>query len=229
MRGRWALAAAAVLALVVVAGAGGLSVRALAGTTHTKVVTKNVTKFCVYVDRHNGGSSYGDVSVVPKYMNKTCIVGKRGPAGDSSVITWNKTVATAPAPPAAPRVGSGLLANDVDLAKVGPFTVRGFCSNNGSVQAQTRVLSAQDGSSFAWDDSTYPADFNNGSNVQASNIATGLPQSPSFVTEYNNGEFSVSTPDQKMAFTGFASNGVYIQGATGPACSFIGHLVVENP
>jgi hypothetical protein len=32
-----------------------------------------------------------------------------------------------------------------------------------------------------------------------------------------------------MAFTGFAANGVYIQGPEGPACSFIGHLVVENP
>jgi hypothetical protein len=43
-----------------------------------------------------------------------------------------------------------------------------------------------------------------------------------------NGEFSVSTADQKTAFTGFATNGVYIQGPTGPACSFTGYLVLEK-
>jgi hypothetical protein len=191
-------------------------------------VTKNVTKFCVYVDRHNGGASYGDVSVVPKYKHQTCIVGKRGPAGDSSVITWNKTVATAPSI-GATRAGTGSLANFVDLATVGPFTVRGYCQSGDGVGAVTRVLSAQDGSSFAWDDDSQPASFNNGNSLQASNFANGTSQSPSFVTEYQNGEFSVTTGDQKMAFTGFAANGVYIQGPEGPACSFIGHLVVENP
>ena len=97
------------------------------------------------------------------------------------------------------------------------------------MSAVTRVLSAQDGSSFAWDDNSDPADFNNGESLQASNFANGSIQSPSFVTEYTNGEFAVSTADQKMAFTGWAANGVYIQGPAGPACSFIGHLVVENP
>jgi hypothetical protein len=91
MRGKLALAGAAVLALVVVGGVGGLTVRAFGGTAAVK--TKTVTKLCVYVDRRDGGDSYGDYSADPTYGNKVCITGKRGPAGDSSVITWNKTVA----------------------------------------------------------------------------------------------------------------------------------------
>ena len=229
MRGRWALAAAAVLALVVVGGVGGLTVRAFAGTTQSKVVTKTVTKFCVYVDRRNGGASYGDISVVPKYKNKVCIAGKRGPAGDTHVITWNKTIATAPAPPSAPQRSGGFSGNTVVLATVGPFTVKGYCAAPEGVEAYTNVASAQDGSSLAWDDSMYAGNFNSGNEHGVSNFAFGGPQSPSLTTEYQNGEFVASTNDQATAFTGFASNGVYIQGSEGPACSFIGYLVVEDP
>ncbi|HEY2354594.1 MAG TPA: hypothetical protein VGH79_06835 [Gaiellaceae bacterium] len=200
--------------------------RAFAGNTSTKVVTKNVTKFCVYVDRHNGGDSYGDVSVLPKYKNKTCIVGKRGPAGDSSVVSWNKTVANAPAPPSQKH---GLSANYVDLAKVGPFTIRGYCALGEGVESYTDVISAQNGSSLAWDDeSNYPASFQAGDDRRVSNSADGSSQSPSFVTEYENGEFAVASADQTTAFTGFAENGVYIQGADGPACSFTGYIVIEK-
>ena len=60
MRGKWALAAAAVLVLVVVGGVGGLTMRAFAGVAHTTIKTNTVTRFCVYVDRTNGGDSYGD-------------------------------------------------------------------------------------------------------------------------------------------------------------------------
>lgn len=228
MRGRWALAAAAVLALVVVGGVGGLTMRAFGGVAHGTVVTKTVTRFCVYVDRRNGGASYGDVTVSPKYQHKVCIVGKRGPAGDSSVVTWNKTIASAPSPPGAKRKAGGLAANSIALAQVGPFTVKGYCALGEGVEAYTDVVSAQDGSSLAWDDSMYAGNFNSGDDNRVSNFANGIPQSPSFVTEYTNGEFSVSTSDQKTAFTGFAANGVYIQGAEGPACSFIGHLVIEQ-
>ena len=90
-------------------------------------------------------------------------------------------------------------------------------------------MSAQDGSSFAWDDSNYAGTFDNGNTRQASNPAFGSSQSPAWVTEYSNGDFAVSTADQMTAFTGFANNGVYIDGPEGPACSFTGHLVVENP
>ena len=226
MRGKWALASGVVVALVVVGGIGGLTMRAFAGVAHGTVKTTTVTRLCVYIDRSSTGDSYGDVTVSPKYAHKTCITGKRGPAGNSSVITWNRTVAT-PSVIGAKRYG--VAAHFVDLATVGPFTVRGYCQSGDGVGAVTHVRSAQDGSSFAWDDSVYAASFNSGDDQKASNFAFGSTQSPGFVTEYTNGEFSVSTSDQKTAFTGFATNGVYIQGPEGPACSFIGHLVVENP
>ncbi len=225
MRGKWALAAAAVLALVVVGGVGGLTMRAFAGVTHGTAKTTTVTKLCVYVDRKDGGDSYGDLSADPKYGHKTCIAGKQGPAGDTSVVTWNKTVAT-PSAPTAKRFGSA--AHFVDLATVGPFTVRGYCSSGEGVEAVTDVLSAQDGSSLAWGDNYYSGDFNNTDDHQASNPSDGSPQSPDFVNEYDSGDFSVSTADQKTAFTGFANNGSYIQGADGPACSFTGYLVMEK-
>jgi hypothetical protein len=197
--------------------------RAFGGVAQGTGKTTTVTKLCVYVDRTNGGDSYGDVTLVPKYGHKTCIAGKRGPAGDSSVISWNKTVAT---PAAVTDNRYGAVAHFVDLAKVGPFTVRGYCSSGEGVQAITDVLSAQDSSSFAWDDNVYPGSFNSGDDRSASNPATGSPGSPGYATEYQNGEFSVSTADQKSAFTGFATNGVYLNGANGPACSFQGYIVV---
>ena len=230
MRGKWVLAAGAVLALVVVGGVGGLTMRALAGTDHsTKVVTKTVTKLCVYVDRVDKGASYGDLSVVPKYDHKICITGKRGPAGNTSVITWNKTVATGGTPAARRKVGGGLSAGSVDLATVGPFTVRGYCTTSEGTQAITDVISGQDGSSYAWGDNYLSGDFNSTTAPQpASNAASGSSGSPDFVNEYDSGEFDVTTGDQKTAFTGFANNGVYIDGPNGPACSFTGYLVVEK-
>src|SRR5262249_1625367 len=146
MRGKWALAAAAVLALVVVGGVGGLTMRAFAGTARTTVTkTKIVTKLCVYVDRTNGGDSYPHVSVKPKYSHKICIAGKRGPAGanglagpsgpavpagpsgppgaagNTSIITWNKTVAT----PIGLPLRRGGPPPGTTLATAGPFTIIG--------------------------------------------------------------------------------------------------------
>jgi hypothetical protein len=224
------LATAVVLALVVVGGVGGLTVRAFAGTAGGAVKTKTVTRFCVYVDRKNGGESEGDLSADPKYGHKTCIVGKRGPAGDSSVITWNKTVAVGGGPIlGGARRGIQVGPNTVDLATVGPFTVRGECGTGEGTEARTDVVSAQDGSFLVWNDNNYNGDFNSGDDRQASNPAFGAPGQPAFQNEGLSGDFSASTADQATAFTGFANNGVYMNGAEGPACSFTGYLVLENP
>ena len=237
MRGRWALAAGVVLALVVVGGIGGLTVRAFAGTTHTVMHTKTVTKLCVYVDRTHGGDSYGDVSVIPKYNHKVCIAGKdgkRGPAGadgDTSVITWNKTVAEPTQLPLAPRNAGlgGPPPTAVDLVTVGPFTVKGVCEAGEGVEAATYVSSSQDGSFLTWNNNFYNGTFNSGNTIFVSGWATGGPQSPAWVNDGPRGDFSVSTADNTTAFTAFANEGVYMAGANGPACSFTGYLVVENP
>ena len=228
MRGKWALAAAAVLALVVVGGVGGLTMRAFAGVAHTTIKTKTVTKFCVYVDRRHGGASYGDISAAPKYKHKVCIAGKRGPAGDTSVVTWNTSVNPNVTPTAKRKVGGGPQPPDVVLATVGPFEVVGYCDTGDGTQARTYVMSTQNGSSFAWNDNYITGNFNAGADVQASNTANGSSQNPDFQNEYDSGDFSVTTGDQSTAFTGFANNGVYIDGPSGPPCSYTGYLVKEK-
>ena len=177
MRGKWALVAGAVIALVIVGGVGGLTMRAFAGVAHNTAKPKTVTQLCVYVDHIHGGSSNGDLSVNKKYGHETCIEGKRGPAGNSSVVTWNKTIATPSVNTAKPR---GSSAHSVDLAKIGPFTIRGYCTSGEGVNATTDVISAQSGSSLAWDDSVYAGSFNSGNDRPVSNSAGGSPQSPGF-------------------------------------------------
>lgn len=231
MRGRWALAAAAVLALVVVGGIGGLTMRAVAGVSHSTVVkTKTVTKLCVYIDHTHKGSSYGDVSTSPRYGNKICIAGKQGPAGDSSVITWNKTVATATSPQGAKRKVTGSLSGGTVLATVGPFTIRGYCTTgDGYINAATRVVSGQAGSSFTRGGTTDAGTFNSGASEQASESASSNdPAVADWANESDSGDFSVSTADNKTAFTGSANDGVYMNGADGPNCSFSGYVVLEK-
>ena len=185
----------------------------------------------MYVDRTDHGDSYGDYSASPKYKHRTCITGKRGPAGDSSVITWNTTVATAAEEQGAKhKVSGGIPAGAITLATVGPFTIRGYCTTgDGVVFADTDVVSGQDGSSFAWDDTVDAGNFNSGNDEEASNSASSDdPSDPDFANENSTGDFSVSTADQTTAFTGFANNGVFLNGADGPACSFTGYLVLEK-
>ena len=226
MRSKWVLAAGAVFALVVLGGLGGLTMRALAGTTRVTITdTKIVSKLCVYVDHTNKGQSYGDLSVVPKYSHRVCITGKQGPPGDTSVITWHKTsVASSPPPVGKP----GLQAGTVDLAKVGPFTIRGYCSSGEGITAVTDVISGKDGSSFTWNGNVYAGSFNSGNDQQASVPANGSSQSPAFEDEQDYGDFSASTGDGSTVFTGSANNGVYLNGPNGPACSFSGYVVLEK-
>ena len=188
MRGRWILAATAVAALSVMGTVGAM---ALAGVSHhTTIVTKTVTKYCVYVDRKDGGDSYGDLSAIPKYGHKLCIVGKRGskgstgapgPKGDTGAkgdtgdqgppgppgagtVTWNKTIATAGADFAN--------ANTVTLATVGPFTVTGYCylfnGDAGQYIAETYVTTSADGASST-----------TGTPIPASPAASTSPAGPS--------------------------------------------------
>ncbi len=235
MRGKWVLATGAVLALVVVGGVGGLTMRAFAGTAHTAVKTTTVTRLCVYVDRTDGGDSYGDLSTQSKYGHKTCIVGKRGPAGNNSVITWNKSLLTAGSPPpqTARHKTGGVPAGPttVDLATVGPFTVQGECwASDGVTNAVTNIVSSQDGSSLFWFNTADSGSFGTASGpVPVSNAAVNDdPADPTFMGEGTSGDFAVSTADQATAFTGTANNGSYLNGSDSAPCSFTGHLVVEK-
>jgi collagen triple helix repeat protein len=78
------LIALAIVALALTATAAGAN----------KLATGATSRFCVYVDKHHGDPSYGDVSILQKYGHKTCIVGKRGRRGATGA-----TGATGPAGP----------------------------------------------------------------------------------------------------------------------------------
>jgi collagen triple helix repeat protein len=95
------LIALAIVALALTATAAGAN----------KLATSTTSKFCVYVDTHHADASYGDVSVLPKYRNKTCIVGKRGRRGATGARgaqgPTGATGATGPAGPQGPQGPQG--------------------------------------------------------------------------------------------------------------------------
>jgi Collagen triple helix repeat (20 copies) len=93
------LIALAVVALALTATAAGAN----------KLKTSTTSKFCVYVDKHHGDPSYGDVSILQKYGHQTCIVGKRGRRGATGATgaqgpkgATGATGATGPAGPPGP-------------------------------------------------------------------------------------------------------------------------------
>jgi hypothetical protein len=112
------LAAATVAALAVAGTAGAIAFAGVAKkASHARNVassTKTVSRFCVYVDHTGRGDSNGDLSVVPTYGNKTCIVGKRGPKGGTGAKgstgaagAKGATGATGPQGPAGPQGTAG--------------------------------------------------------------------------------------------------------------------------
>jgi hypothetical protein len=91
MRRRWILGAAAITTLVVMGTVGAIAFAGVSKANHSgssrkvirikRTTTKTTSSFCVYVDRTDSGDSFGDLSVLPKYGNKTCIKGKTGAKG----------------------------------------------------------------------------------------------------------------------------------------------------
>lgn len=93
------LIALAIVALALTATAAGAN----------KFTTSTTSKFCVYVDKHHADASYGDVSTLRKYGNKTCIVGKRGRRGAAGAKgAQGPTGATGATGPAGPKGDTGL-------------------------------------------------------------------------------------------------------------------------
>jgi hypothetical protein len=223
--------------------------RHLSSATHTG----NTSRFCVYVDRKDGGDSYGDVSVLSKYGNATCIAGKQGVQGatgdagvagppgpkgdtgatgapgakgdtgppgppglpgDSSVIVWNKTVASA---------GGG---TTVTLATAGPFTVIGLCGSGEGDFAETDLSTTQSGSYLQWDNQQYNGTFNSGP-------ATAISQdvgATNWIGPSGNGtpaDVAAISADGTMAVNIFPNEGINLYAEGGPECAFSGYLVEE--
>ncbi len=144
MRRRRIFGVAAIAALVVMGTAGAIAFAGVSGAKHSSAshtasrvshTTKTVSQYCVYVDRTDSGDSFGDLSALPKYGNKTCIqskqgakgakgatgaAGDQGPKGDTgsqgpqgppganapgNMVTWNTTIAEAGSPPTLAHAG----------------------------------------------------------------------------------------------------------------------------
>jgi hypothetical protein len=283
MQRRWILGAA-VLATVTVMGTvgaiafAGVSNAKHTGASHSIRVTskssasraaKTASTFCFYVDRTNGGDSHGDLSAVPKYGNKTCIQGKKGPKGakgttgdpgeqgpkgptgsqgppgakgnpgTSVLVTWNTTIAEAevPPPPSGDSPANSKIhaagPNTVTLATVGPFTVIGYCGVIGGTTAGTEITTSQTNSFLQWDDEEFDGTFDNDGPYDVSLEAfTDDPSAPDWIgpsADDQPNEFAAQSADGNTTITGFPSQGVFVEGSEGPACSFSGYLVKDVP
>lgn len=153
--------------------------------------------------------------------------GPAGPAGSpgSGTLTWNTTVATA-----GPDFAD---ANTVTLATVGPFTITGYCylfnGDEGQYVAETYVTTSQDGASL-WDYYTgnhYSADFDIATGPVAVGTQAYVDSEGSDWEPASDGKFGVDDGTGTTVFLGAPNNGVFIQGAEGPTCSFSGDLVQE--
>lgn len=152
-------------------------------------------------------------------------IGATGPTGQiNHLVQWNATVATAGASAGSP--------NTVPLATVGPFTITGECFiSTTHTDAGTFAATSQDNAALS--------EYETNEDLVPFNIATGPVQvnndDASGVTSTNTADFvgpydgswALSTATGSTVVNGFANQGVWLQGSSGPACSFSGYLVYQ--
>jgi hypothetical protein len=154
--------------------------------------------------------------------------GPQGPEGVSGVLRWRTSVATSGASFASP--------NTVVLAKVGPFTVTGHCytGENGKKEALTKAatyISTSETGSFAQGYSNQGSEtpLTAGEDLQISeDTAEGLTGThEANYKSTDDGSWGAETATGALALNGFGNQGVWLRGASGPACSFAGYLLTE--
>lgn len=165
----------------------------------------------------------------------TGATGAPGAPGPSSIVQWDKTVQTP---------GTYSSPNGTVLATVGPFTILGYCyvgdgtpgyedDENGQTYATTDATTSQNNSALSAYSAQEDVDPFNASSgafeVSESGEApnTDDPSEPAFVGPYD-GSFALSTANGSTVVNGFPNQGVYMQGASGPACSYSGYLVKQG-
>jgi hypothetical protein len=148
--------------------------------------------------------------------------GPQGPAGLSNIVSWNTTIATAGADFAH--------ANTVTLATVGPFTLKGYCYDRGpSTTAETYISTTQDNSYMSdfWQSDQIPFNASQGF-VEIGLSMGGETDIHAFgFTGPFEGSTAAVSGDGATAINILTNVGVWMQGANGPACSFLGFLVKD--
>jgi len=154
--------------------------------------------------------------------------GVAGKEGVSGMLRWRQTVPTAGANEAE--------ATSVVLATAGPFTVTGRCweeeeaSKHIMYTYSATFLSTSEAGSFAEAyDQGIETPLKANSSHQVSD-ATAEGQTATHEASFesaDDGSWGAATADGSLTLNGFGSEGVWLQGASGPACSFSGYLVTE--
>jgi hypothetical protein len=209
---------AATIALVLALGAGTAFAAHHYMISSTKQIKPSVIK---KLRGHRGAVGQAGVSGVtgPTGIGST---GAMGPA--NHLLEWDTTVATAGASISAP--------NTVTLETVGPFTISGWCYVNGpDTIGATYVSTSQDGAALSAYDSYedhVPFNIADGALDVGDSDASGATSSntPSFYGP-DDGSWAVSTASGSTIVNGFGNQGVWLQGGSGPACSFSGYLVYQ--
>jgi hypothetical protein len=152
--------------------------------------------------------------------------GKEGPPGKegvSGMLRWRTSVQTAGKSEAEAAV--------VELAKAGPFTVTGHCYESaGETLAATYIRTSEDGSyAQGYSSNNYvPLNAKDGDKQISEETAEG--ETSTHEASYfgpDDGSWSATSADGSLSLDGFGTQGVWLRGESGPACSFSGFLVTE--
>jgi hypothetical protein len=149
--------------------------------------------------------------------------GPQGKEGTTPITRWRATVA-------APGTSISEPATVV-LATVGPFTVSGHCYESaGSTEAATYIETSETGSfaqGYFGEGSEEP--LTAGEDLQISeDIAKGTAAThEANFHSADDGSWAAESASGSIALSGFGSQGVWMGGESGPACSFSGYLVTE--
>jgi collagen triple helix repeat protein len=153
--------------------------------------------------------------------------GKEGPRGPESLVSgiarWRTTVQTAGKSEAEPEF--------IVLVKEGPFTVTGHCWKSGEVTDAATYISTSENGVYVEGSGgrgKVPLNVAEGAVPISEEVAEGTTKEhePSFFGP-SDGSWAAESANGSVALNGFANQGVWLQGAKGPACSFSGFLVVE--
>jgi hypothetical protein len=150
--------------------------------------------------------------------------GVTGTTTGTGLVRWRTTAATAGASPTSPTI--------VTLATDGPFTVTGECFSDGSgnTEAGTYIQTSQDGAAVESGDNgeTVPIDVSDGAVEVDDTYASGVTATNSEDFEgADGGSWAAESVDGSVSLQGLGAQGVWMQGPSGPACSFSGFLVGE--
>jgi hypothetical protein len=149
--------------------------------------------------------------------------GSRGPEGVSGLDRWRTTVATAGKNKAEAAI--------VVLATAGPFTVEGHCYEEGAnTAAATYIRTSETGSvaqGYSGQGSETP--LKAGEDLQISeDTAFGITAThEAKFDSADDGSWGAVSHDNSVSLNGFGNQGVWLQGESGPACSFSGYLLIE--